>query len=54
MGKVKRPGPKTRGQLVVDSDVNICADFVGKFSACLWWQATQKIFKFMFWSDLDI
>ena len=36
------------------SDVNIRADFVGKFSACLWRQATRKIFKFTFWTDLDI
>ena len=36
------------------SDDNIRAAFVGRFSACYWWQAMQKIFKFSFWSDLEI
>ena len=42
------------GVTLTGSDVNICADFVGRFSACYKWQAMQKIFRFMFLSDLDI
>ena len=42
-------------KLMFSSSVNICTNFVGKFSACLWQQAMWKIFKFTSsWSDLDI
>ena len=50
-----KPNAQNKGWSPINnSDVNICVDFVGKFSACLWRQGTRKIFKFTFWSDLDI
>ena len=42
------------GLQYLNSDINIRADFLGKFSTCLWRQATWKILKFTFWNDLDI
>ena len=46
--------PEILTNLDQTSDVNIRADFVRKFSTCLWQQTARNIFKFMFWSDLNI